>query len=264
MQTIPSPELAVAIAAARAGGATVLRYFREGVQMRVKESYNLVSDADVDAEEAVVTAIKEHFPSHAFFGEETHKDELSSEDVWIIDPLDGTNNFAHGISQFSVSIAYAKDGEVKAGVVYNPVHDELYCAERGKGAFCNGKRAAVSKESSLNQALIGTGFYYDRGLMMERTLDSMRDLFHTDIHGIRRIGAASLDLCHVGMGHFGAYFEYKLAAWDFAAGALFVEEAGGRVTTARGDSLPLDTSSVLASNGALHQSVLAIVGKHHP
>src|SRR5262249_46017698 len=145
----------------------------------------------------------------------------------------------HKIPQIAVSVAYYRAGVARVGVVYNPVRDEWHVAERGRGATFNGQPVGVSEEARLDETLVGVGFYYERGAVMEATLDAVRDLKHRHIHGIRRFGAASLDLCMVGLGMLGAYFEYTLSPWDFAAGRLFVEEAGGRVTTCTGDPLPL-------------------------
>jgi myo-inositol-1(or 4)-monophosphatase len=259
-----SPELEVAEQAARAGGAIVARYFREGTAMRSKAIANLVSDADIEAERAIVAVIRRHFPGHEVLGEETHQGDARAADLWVVDPLDGTNNFAHRIPHFAVSVAYWRAGRPECGVIHNPVRDEWYRVIRGQGAFFGPDRARVGEQARLDEVLVGVGFYYDRGAMMEATLAAIGDLKRQNIHGIRRFGTASLDLCMVGLGMFGAYFEYELSPWDFAAGALFVEEAGGRVTTARGGPLPLERTSVLASNGLLHEPVLEIVRTHHP
>jgi myo-inositol-1(or 4)-monophosphatase len=260
-------ELDIAKRAAAAGGEVVARYFLKGGAVRsTKEgtSWNLVSDADVDSERAVVETIRAAFPDHAILGEEEAIGAADSEHLWVVDPLDGTNNFAHGIPHFAVSIGYRHLGDPKVGVVFNPIRGDLYTATRGGGAFDGDRRVTVAAETHLNEVFVGVGFYYDRGLGMERTLDAIRDLFHAEIHGIRRFGTASLDLVQVGLGWFGAYFEYELRPWDFAAGQLFVEEAGGLVTTARGAPLPLAKTSVVASNGPLHEAVLAITRRHHP
>ncbi|QDU40368.1 Inositol-1-monophosphatase [Maioricimonas rarisocia] len=257
-------ELEVARRAAQIGGEVVSRYFRDGVTMRSKSTSNLVSDADLESERVIAACITESFPNHVILGEELHTGEVTAEDLWIIDPIDGTNNFAHGIPHFAISIAYYRSGQAVCGVVFNPARDDWFVAVRGEGATYNGKPAAVAQADSLSEVLVGLGFYYDRGAMMEATLAAARDLFGQEIHGIRRFGTASLDLCQVGTGMFGGFFEYQLSPWDFAAGRLFVEEAGGRVTTARGDALPLETTSVLASNGTLHESLLSIVAAHHP
>ncbi|MFO0903067.1 MAG: inositol monophosphatase family protein [Pirellulales bacterium] len=259
-----APELIVAQQAARIGGEIVLRHYREGVVMRGKQSYNLVSDADTEAEHAIVSAIRASFPHHSILAEEAHRDRVDAEHLWVIDPLDGTNNFAHRIPQFAVSVAYYRDGQPECGVVYQPLTDEWYVARRGCGAFHDGQAVQVSNSTRLDQALLGVGFFYDRDKMMDATLAAIGDLFRQQIHGIRRFGAASLDLCWVGLGRFDGFFEYELAPWDFAAGRLFVEEAGGRVTDCRGLDLPLAKSSVLATNGRLHESILELVRRRLP
>jgi myo-inositol-1(or 4)-monophosphatase len=146
----------------------------------------------------------------------------------------------------------------------NPVRDDWYIAQRGKGAFHNGEQVRVASNRRLDEVLIGFGYYYDRGAMMEATLNAVGDLLRRDIHGVRRMGAATLDLAYVGLGSFGAFFEYELAPWDFAAGRLFVEEAGGNVTTCRGEPVPIAPTSILASNGWLHDAVLELVAARHP
>lgn len=257
-------ELDLAKDAAQAAGQIIARYFHEGVTMRTKESFNLVSDADVEAEQIIVEHIRRAFPGHEVLAEEDHPHDGNAEHLWVIDPLDGTNNFAHKIPQFAVSIAYCHKGQPMCGVIYNPIREEWHTAIRGEGAFLNGRRAQVADTSRLDLTMVGVGFYYDRGAMMEATLSAIRDFFRQQIHGIRRFGAASLDLCSVGLGMFGAYFEYELAPWDFAAGWLFVEEAGGRVTTCDGRPLSMTRSTVLASNGLLHEASLEIVRRHQP
>ncbi len=261
---MPTPEQTIAEEAARAGGAIAARYFRDGVTMRTKDVANLVSDADVEAEHAIAAVIKRAFPSHAILGEEAHEGDSTAEHLWIIDPIDGTNNFAHKIPHFAVSVAYYLAGEAQCGVVYNPVREEWHTAAKGQGAFHDGRQVHVDDATRLDEVLVGVGFYYDRGAMMEATLQAVGDLKRRQIHGIRRFGTASLDLCMVGLGRYGAYFEYELSPWDFAAGRLFVEEAGGRVTDARGEPLPLGKSSILASNRALHEAMLEVVRARHP
>ena len=262
-----TPELTVAERAARAAGAVLSRSFAGGVAHRSKGSGNLVTDADLEAERTIVALLRESYPGHAILGEEEAGDadpDPDAADLWVVDPLDGTNNYAHKLPHFAVSIAYYRRGVAEAGVVYNPIRDDLYTATRGGGAFHNGEPARVADHRSLDEALVGVGFYYDRGAMMEATLRAVADLFRRQIHGIRRFGTASLDLCQVGTGAFGAFFEYHLAPWDFAAGRLFVEEAGGRVTDCRGRPLPMAPTTLLASNGALHDAVLEVVRARLP
>jgi myo-inositol-1(or 4)-monophosphatase len=259
-----TPELIVAQQAARAGGDVVARYYRDGVVMRGKQSFNLVSDADLESEKTIVDVIRREFPGHAILAEESYRDSVDAEHLWIVDPLDGTNNFAHGIPQFAVSVAYYRAGRAECGVVYQPLLDEWFVARRGCGAFHDGRAVRVSTAARLEQALLGVGFFYDRDKIMQATLDAIGDLFRQQIHGVRRFGAASLDLCWCGLGRFDGFFEFELAPWDFAAGRLFVEEAGGRVTTCEGRELPLEKSSVLASNGLLHDALLPIVRDRLP
>jgi myo-inositol-1(or 4)-monophosphatase len=261
---ISTPELRVAEEAALAGGQVVTRYFHEGIEMRSKDVANLVSDADLEAERAIVAVIRRAFPGHEILAEEAHAGDVGAEHLWIIDPLDGTNNFAHKIPHYAVSVAYNRGGRAECGVVFNPARNEWHVAARGQGAYQNGRRASVAGHTRLDQSLVGVGFYYNRGALMEATLDAIADLKRRQIHGIRRFGTASLDLCMVGLGMFGAYFELELSPWDFAAGRLFVEEAGGRVTTCRNGALPLARTDIVASNGLLHDAVLGVVGKHLP
>ena len=257
-------ELDLAREAALLGGDIVERYYHDGVAMRSKRPSDLVSDADIESEKAIVDFLRRTFPQHAVLAEEMHGDTRSDGNLWIVDPLDGTTNFAHGLPHFAVSIAHYRQGEPVCGVVYNPVRHEWFTAARDEGAWHGEKRVHVSGESELTESLIGLGFYYDRGAMMECTLGAVRELFQQQIHGVRRFGTASLDLCLVGVGSLEAYFEYELNPWDFAAGRIFVEEAGGRVTTCDGSPLPLERSTILASNGRLHASVLEIVSRHRP
>jgi myo-inositol-1(or 4)-monophosphatase len=263
--------------AAAAGGEVIRRYFHEGVAMRSKTeaepgaaeggeqlgTFNLVSDADVEAEQRIGEVLRREVPDHALLGEESLQGPIDAEHLWVIDPLDGTNNFAHQIPHFAVSIGYYHRGEARVGVIYNPIREEWYWAVRGGGAWFNDRRQRVSPARELTEVLIGCGFYYDRGVMMRATLEAIAELFQRHVHGIRRFGTASLDLVQVGGGQFGGYFEYQLSPWDFAAGRLFVEEAGGRITDARGGPLPLAASSVLASNGHLHEAILEVTARHH-
>jgi myo-inositol-1(or 4)-monophosphatase len=258
-------ELEIACNAARAAGELLCNYFRTSVhRIAGKPSYNLVTQADIEAERLIVEMLRQATPGYRILAEESHGQNDLSGDLWIVDPLDGTNNFVHGVPQFSVSIAYYRDAVPQCGVVYHPVPGDLYTAQRGAGSYRNGERVYVQAEQRLDEILVGVGFYYDRGAMMEATLRAIADFFRQHIHGIRRFGSAALDLCYVGCGHFGAFFEYELSPWDVAAGRLFVEEAGGKVTTCSGHPLPLVPCSVLATNGFVHQAALEIVQRHLP
>ncbi|WP_437229976.1 inositol monophosphatase family protein [Planctomicrobium sp. SH661] len=259
-----SPELNLAREAARDAGALLMDYLNRGVTVREKGISDLVSEADVSAEKLILDRIRNAFPDHAILAEESQT-ELAGADVpehlWIVDPLDGTTNFLHGIPHFAVSIAYYRAGVAECGVVFNPARDDWYVCARGAGAWFQDERLQVGSQESLSDCLVGLGFYYDRGAMMEATLATIHQLFKTGIHGVRRFGTASLDLAQVARGFYGAFFEYQLSPWDFAAGRLLVEEAGGRVTTAQGHDLPMKKGSVLASNGLLHETMLGIIDK---
>lgn len=259
--SLVSPELDVAVRAARAGAEVLLRWRKSTLEVR-SPSPNFVTAADIEAERAVCATIREAFPDHAIFSEEAGRDKRQSAWLWVVDPLDGTTNFVHGIDQFAVSIALYRAGQPQLGVILRPASDDWFIAVSGNGAWRNGQRVQVSPAQQLEEALLGVGFYYDRGQMMRATLDAMATLFSQGIRGFRRMGAASLDLCMVGCGQLAGYFEFELSPWDFAAGQLFVTEAGGRVTDCAGHSLGLQRSSVLASNAALHDKLLQFVGLH--
>lgn len=259
-----SPELSLARIAAAEAGALLLDFQKRGFTIREKGESDLVSEADVAAETLILNRIRTAFPHHAILAEESQTELVSDEipeHLWIVDPLDGTTNFAHGIPHFAVSIAYYRRGVAECGVVFNPARDDWYVAARGAGAWYQEERLQVGSQTELSNSLIGLGFYYDRGAMMEATLATIHELFKQGIHGVRRFGTAALDLAHVARGFYGAFFEYQLSPWDFAAGVLLVEEAGGVVTTAQGSPLPLKKGSVLASNTLLHEKMLNIIDR---
>lgn len=269
--------LAAAHEAARIGAGIVVPAFERGVEASGKAgsaSYDLVTEADVACEQAITGFLGERFPTHAVLGEEGQTggpnqrsidDPLADDEfLWIVDPIDGTTNFASGIPHFAISIACYSHGQPVCGVVMNPIRNLTYEATRGGGALCNRQPIAVSKATSLGQCLVGCGFYYDRGAMMRSTLAAIEEVFSHDIRGIRRMGTASLDICQVACGMFGGFFEYQLSPWDFAAARLVLTEAGGKITCGRGNPLPLELTSVLASNAALHADLQTITSRHHP
>jgi myo-inositol-1(or 4)-monophosphatase len=262
--------LETALAAASAGGEVLRRHFGSKAGLRVKDRVELVSDADVESERVIQQTILDRFSDHDLLGEEGSSGANGPatgdvpEHLWIVDPLDGTNNFVHGIDHVAVSIAYCYRGRALVGVVENPIQGHRFVAVAGRGATENGKAIRVSDAATLDQTMIGVGFYYDRGAMMEATLAAVADFFREQVQGVRRFGAAALDLCYVASGRYGLFFEYRLSPWDFAAGQLIVSEAGGRVTTATGEPLPLTRSTILASNGPLHVPALEITKRHLP
>ena len=254
-------KLRLAKRAAREAGAIILRQYQTMMVMyKEGASHNLVTTADFEAEKAILEQIRERFPGHAILAEERHPESLQeAPHLWVVDPLDGTNNYVHHFPHFCVSIAYAQKGEVQLGVVYDPVRREMFSAAKATGAFLNGKKVETSACQNLKQSLVATGFYYDRGKTMERTLKGIHDLFKESIQGIRRTGSAALDLCWLACGRIDAYFEYELSAWDYAAGMLIVREAGGTCTDRLGEPLGLRSTGVVASNGHFHEEFLAVV-----
>ena len=255
-----SQELQIAVEVAKKAGEIIISMKGKADIAEKGQNYNLVTEADTAAEKVIFDALREQFPKDTFLGEESAADaDLNASRLWIVDPLDGTTNFAHGIPHYAVSIAFAREGIVQCGVICNPVSGELFSAERGAGATCNGRMISVSSAEKLSRAVIATGFYYERGPIMERTLDSLRLLYKANIRGMRRIGSAALDLCYVACGRFDAYFEYRLSPWDFAAGMLVVEEAGGIFTDSDGNNNGLLSKGVICSNGRLHTVFCDIV-----
>jgi len=253
------PMLATAVSAAVAAGESLRSHFRKQISVQTKSLANFVSEADMTAERLIVDAVRDSYPEHAVLAEEGHHELSDADHLWVIDPLDGTSNFLHGIPHFAVSIAYLYCGQAEVGVIYSPISDDWFYAVRGQGAWQNGERLSVNQESQLADTMVAIGFYYDRGRMMEATLEAIGDLFRQNVHGIRRFGAAALDLAQVARGDYGVFMEFNLQPWDHAAGALMVHEAGGRVTDCRDQSLPAQQpSSLLATNSLLHNAALAI------
>lgn len=234
----------------------------EALQITNKESnYNLVTSADHLSQRIITECIKATFPDDTVFGEEsdTPSPPLSAERLWIIDPIDGTTNYAHHVPHFSISIAFAKKGTVECGVVFDPSMNELFSAVRSMGAVCNGLPVSVSKTEALTQSVIGTGFYYERGRIMRKTLSTIEQLLTSNIQGIRRMGSAALDLCYVACGRYDGYFEYRLSPWDFAAGVLIVQEAGGICLDSDGTCQGLGAQGTIACTPSLKDAFLPVV-----
>jgi myo-inositol-1(or 4)-monophosphatase len=251
----------VATAAARAGGRIHTKYFQGTFTVKAKSSsYDLVTAADIEAEKAVVRCIRKYFPDHNVIAEEHTYPKTDSEYTWIIDPLDGTNNFACGIPIFCVSIALAYRGKLVLGVIFDAIHNEMFMAKAGRGAFCNGKRIKVNNVNDLRQAMLITGFYYDRGKEMKRTLVAIERFLSYPVLGIRRLGSAALDLAYVACGRAAGFWEFELSPWDFCAGLLLVEEAGGRTSDQCNKVIPLfEKHFIVASNGKIHTKMLPLV-----
>ncbi|MFH0985806.1 MAG: inositol monophosphatase family protein, partial [Candidatus Omnitrophota bacterium] len=219
-----------------------------------KGEFNLVTEIDKAAEKAIVALILKRFPDHSILAEESPA-VAGSGCRWIIDPIDGTTNFAHGFPIVSTSIGFERDGRLEMGGVFDPIRKELFFAERGLGATLNGKRIHVSKVKTLSESLLATGFPYDRKKNPEDYLGMLR-VFLTRIQGIRRGGSAAIDLCNVACGRFDGYYEMKLSPWDKAGGMMIVEEAGGKLTDFSGTPLTLAGRQNLATNGLIHAEML--------
>ncbi|MBN2531754.1 MAG: inositol monophosphatase [Spirochaetales bacterium] len=253
--------LDTSIIAARKAAEILLGYFQKEKNVSFKSAhYDMVTKADIESEKIIVSTIKEKFPCHNILAEENNYEQTDSPYTWIIDPLDGTNNFVHGIPVFSISIALAKNGSIIMGVVYDPTREELFCAQHGDGAMLNNKLVRVTEAEDLSSSILATGFYYNRGKEMEETLDNIKRFFLSGIIGIRRMGSAALDLCNVACGRLDGFWEYYLSPWDFAAGVYIVEQAGGKVTDQYNEKVKIAPSYIVSSNGKIHTKMLDIVG----
>ena len=254
-----------ASAIAREAGARLREFFSAGVETEYKGDVDLVTVADRTVEKLIRTRLGEVFPEHGVYGEEGTRERMDGEFRWYVDPLDGTTNFAHGFPQFCVSMGLERrltgngqdaDGTILAGVIYDPMRDELFTAERGRGAWLNGKPIHVSRIETLAESLIATGF------PSRKRHDSPNIHFYHEFtlrsHGVRRAGSAALDLAYVASGRLEAFWEFNLNPWDTAAGILLVEEAGGAITDFAGGAFQLNSREVLASNGRIHAEMVAL------
>lgn len=245
--------------AREAGGVLIDRLGR--ARISTKGDIDLVTEADLAAEKLIIERIRSHYPRHAILAEESgasvELDAGKSDWKWIIDPLDGTTNYAHGYPCFCVSIAVERAGQIELGVVYDPTRDELFAAERGQGATLNERPIRVSTIADLNSAMLCTGFPYN---VRERP-DFAREFinFTMTAQAVRRDGSAALDLAYLACGRFDGFWEDGLNAWDIAAGLLLIEEAGGRVTDFRGAPLSIYTPKVLATNGLVHETMMGVL-----
>jgi myo-inositol-1(or 4)-monophosphatase len=267
-QTTPVPDwvwVPAASTIAREAGARLREYFSQGVATEYKGDVDLVTVADRTSEKLIRERLSAAFPEHGVFGEEGTRDRLDAEFRWYVDPLDGTTNFAHGFPQFCVSLGLVQrpaglrpdeDGTMVAAVIYDPMRDELFAAERGRGAWLNGKPMRVSTTPELGVALVATGF------PSRKRHDNPNIYFYQEFtlrsHGVRRAGSAALDLAYVAAGRLDAFWEFNLNPWDTAAGYLLVEEAGGRVTGFAGGHFRLDSKEVLSSNGLIHAELMGL------
>lgn len=245
--------------AIQAGGTELKRFFNSDFKISHKEGVNnLVTEADHAAEAAIIGIIKKNFPAHQVLAEETGEHMRESNYKWIIDPIDGTINFAHGIPLCSVAIALEKDEEIIMSAVYAPILNELFFAEKGKGALLNDKKIAVSVETSVLTSNLVTGFPYTYINMENGPLEVFARLIKKGIP-VRRLGSACIDLCWVACGRFDGFYEHKLEPWDSAAGYLIVEEAGGKVTDHEGKKFSPYQHRIIATNGKIHDELLSVI-----
>jgi myo-inositol-1(or 4)-monophosphatase len=235
-------------------GALLMRH--RGVGFELKGEFDLVTAADHASERLIVGRLHEMFPNHGIIAEEGGHADMKSEYRWFVDPLDGTTNFAHGFPVFNVTMAVARGNNVVAGVVFDPERNELFAAERGSGATLNGKKIAVSKASSLEDSLVATGF------PSRRRHQNVNIHFYYQLamqtHGVRRAGAAAIDLAWTACGRLDGFWEFGLNPWDMAAGTLLVEEAGGKVSSMRGETMDLYGPHLLVDNGLIHDEILVL------
>jgi myo-inositol-1(or 4)-monophosphatase len=250
---------------AREAGARLREFFSQGVETEYKGDVDVVTVADRTVEKLIRTRLGEAFPDHGMYGEEGTRERMEREFRWYVDPLDGTTNFAHGFPQFCVSLGLEQrpaglepeqDGTLLAGVIFDPMRDELYTAERGGGAQLNGKPLHVSRIPDLAEALVSTGFP-SRKRHLSPNIHFYQE-FTLRSHGVRRAGSAALDLAYVAAGRLEAFWEFNLNPWDTAAGILLVEEAGGRVTDFAGNPFELNSREILASNGLIHDEMVGL------
>ncbi len=258
--------LNVMVQAALKAGKSLSRDFGEvqNLQVSLKGPGDYVSNADRKAEKIVRDELLKARPTYGFLGEESANEEIKGTDGahrWIVDPLDGTTNFLHGIPHFAVSIALERNGEIVAGVIYNPALDELFTAERGGGAFLNDRRLRVAARRNLSDAVIGCGVPHLGRPEHGKFLIQLRHVMG-EVAGIRRFGSAALDMCYVASGTLDGYWENHLNAWDIAAGLIMIREAGGWVSDFNGGKSMLETGSVLAGNELIHKALLDVA--HRP
>jgi myo-inositol-1(or 4)-monophosphatase len=250
---------------ARAAGAILREGYAQGVAegsdgvaYEHKGAVDLVTAYDRRSEKLILDGLRQAFPEHAFNAEEQGRSAHSADHEWLVDPLDGTTNFAHTFPVFAVSLALVRRGQLLVGVVYDPLRDELFAAEAGQGATLNGRRLRVSALADLGRALLATGFAYDVRTNPHNNFDQFRQ-FHVRAQAVRRAGAAALDCAYVAAGRLDGYWDRGIKPWDVGAGALLVREAGGQVTTPEGDEQFLGVPVIVASNGHLHAQMLRVL-----
>lgn len=241
--------------AALTAGKFLKESFNQQLEIEYKGEINLVTEKDRESQEMIYKLVKDRFPDHSILGEEDLSVEKDKDHLWLIDPIDGTTNFAQSIPMFCVSIAFMEKGSPRVGVVYLPMLDEMFHAVRGSGAFLNNKQIHVSKKTELGKSLLATGFPYDRRESKINNVNHFNKFILRSLC-IRRMGSAAIDLCYTAAGRFDGFWELKLFPWDSAAGLLIVEEAGGKVTDFSGNSFNPFLKECLATNGLIHSQML--------
>jgi myo-inositol-1(or 4)-monophosphatase len=252
-----SEELSLAMDAARRAGELILG---QSVRRRIvafKSKVDFVTNVDRNSEKLITSMIRKRFPDHGIMAEEGTS--FDGRHLWVIDPLDGTVNFMHGYPLFCVSIALVVDGKQELGVVHNPLRKETFHAVAGGGAYLNGRRIMVSKATEIKDSLLVTGFYYERGDLMRKTLEKMGEFLSLGVQGIRRDGSAAMDMCSVACGRADGYWEYVLSPWDFAAASLIASEAGATVTTPQGGKIKMVKNGIIAANPRLYRKMFKIL-----
>lgn len=252
------PILNIAIRAARRAGSIINRSALEGagsLNVRSKQANDFVTQIDQAAEQAIIETVRKAYPDHGFLCEESGSTAAEAEVVWIIDPLDGTTNFIHGFPQYCVSVAVRSRGALAHAVVYDPIRNELFTASKGGGAYLNDRRIRVAKTTRLNDALVGTGFPFKELTRLDLYTRQLQALMRT-CSGVRRAGAAALDLAYVACGRLDAFWELGLSPWDMAAGALLITEAGGLVGDLRGDQTYLESGDITAATPKIYSALL--------
>ena len=252
--------LAAAEKAARTAGDYLSRRFHDPLKVEKKGDINLVTEADRESEGIIKKTILKEYPDHRLLAEEGEKSVTDSEYLWVVDPLDGTTNYAHGFPVYCVSIALLKKGEIIASCIFNPNLDECFTGIKGEGAFLNGRSIKVSKEAELGESLLATGFPYD---IRESDDDNIKEFtaFAKSARAVRRAGSAALDLAYVACGRFDGFWESKLSPWDLAAGILLVTEAGGKASSFEGGDCDIFTGEALATNGQIHSQMIEILSR---
>ena len=248
-----------AMSLARQAGRILRRRFRTAMRISGKGPGDIVTAADVEVQALIARRLRRAFPTHGILAEEGLDATAGTEWRWIVDPLDGTKNFARGIANFCVSVAAEREGRVEVGVVLDPIHEELFVGARGAGAWCNGRRIHVSEVSNLAGAFLGTGLP-NRVRRFVGPVSRVFGRFAARCLGVRDRGAGALDLCYVACGRFDGYWEVDQSPWDIAAGSLIVEEAGGRMSNFRGGPFDIYGGETVASNGKIHDQMLAVLG----